>query len=30
MFYLYTKIYFERPMRQFFEKVKIMTTKKGE
>ena len=30
MFYLYTKMYYERPMREFFEKVKIMTYKKGD
>lgn len=28
MFYLYTKMYYERPMREFFEKFKIFTSKR--
>ena len=30
MFYLYTKIFFERPMRTFFEKTKIFTANSGK
>ena len=28
MFYLYTKMYYERPMREFFEKFKIVSSKR--
>ncbi len=29
MLYLYSKIFFERPMKDFFEKVKTFTAQKG-